>query len=173
MEHPDKEQSQTYEGCLCELHFFVLFVALDYFLLNTMAHDLFVAICQPWDYTVIMIPQICGVLLLVCWLLSILDSLLNGLLVLQLSFCSDMVIPHFFRESNQVLQHTCSEQFLKSPSAVFCILVSFISFTSILFSYSKILVSILRISSVRGKYKVFSSCGSHISIVSLFYGTRL
>ena len=111
MEHPDKEQSQTYEGCLCKLYFFVLFVALDYFLLNAMAHDLFVAICQPLDYRVIMIPQLCGLLLLVCWLLSILDSLLNSLLVLQLSFCADMVIPHFFRESNQVLQHTCSDNF--------------------------------------------------------------
>ena len=106
-----KSKAKPMKAVSASYTFFVLFVALDYFLLNAMAHDLFVAICQPLDYTVIMIPQLCGLLLLVCWLLSILDSLLNSLLVLQLSFCADMVIPHFFRESNQVLQHTCSDNF--------------------------------------------------------------
>lgn len=119
-------------------------------------------------------PQLCGLLLLVGWLLSVLNSLLTGLLVLQLSFCADMIIPHFFRESNQVLQHTCSDNFLNHLVLYFASgLVSFISFTSTLFFFSKILFSMLRISSVRSKYKAFSTHGSHISIVSLFYGTRL
>ncbi|XP_004384590.1 olfactory receptor 7A10-like [Trichechus manatus latirostris] len=164
----------TYEGCLIQMYFFMLFGVLDNFLLTVMAYDRFVAICHPLHYTVIMNPKFCGLLLLVSWLLSVLDSLLLVLMVLQLSFCTELEIPHFFCELNQVVQLSCSDTFLNDLVMYFtsAILV-IISPTGIFLSYSKIVSSILRISSAGGKYKAFSTCGSHLLVVSLFYGTSV
>ncbi|XP_045353016.1 olfactory receptor 7A10-like [Leopardus geoffroyi] len=164
----------TYEGCLSQMYFFMLFGVLDNILLTVMAYDRFVAICQPLHYMVIMNPKFCGILLLVCWLLGVFYSLLLDLLILRLSFCTDLEILHFFCDLKQVIQLACSDTFL-NDLAVYLVsgLLGVVPLTGILFSYSRIVTSILRISSVRGKYKAFSTCGSHLSVVSLFYGTCL
>ncbi|XP_004715534.1 olfactory receptor 7A10-like [Echinops telfairi] len=162
----------TYEGCLGQMYFFMLFGLLDNFLLTVMAYDRFVAICHPLHYTVIMNPKFCGLLLLVCWLLAFLDSLLHDLIVWQLSFCAELNIPHFFCELNQVVQLACSDTFLVDLVMYLAtVVLVIIPPTGIFYSYSKIVSSILRISSASGKYKAFSTCGSHLSVVSLFYGT--
>ncbi|KAM6216810.1 olfactory receptor 7C1-like [Rhynchocyon petersi] len=162
----------TYEGCITQMHFFILFGALDTFFLTVMAYDRFVAICHPLHYTVIMNPKFCGLLLLVSWLLSLLNSLLNGLMVLRLSFCTELRIPHFFCDLTQVVQLACSDTFLNSlVMYVATGLLGVGPLTGIFFSYIKIVSSILRISSAGGKYKAFSTCGSHLSVVCLFYGT--
>ncbi|XP_049499081.1 olfactory receptor 7A10-like [Panthera uncia] len=164
----------TYEGCLSQMYFFMLFGVLDNILLTVMAYDRFVAICQPLHYMVIMNPKFCGILLLVCWLLGVFYSLLLDLLILRLSFCTELEILHFFCELKQVIQLAYSDTFL-NDLAVYLVsgLLGVVPLTGILFSYSRIVTSILRISSVRGKYKAFSTCGSHLSVVSLFYGTCL
>ncbi|XP_006161121.1 olfactory receptor 7A5 [Tupaia chinensis] len=164
----------TYEGCLTQMYFFLVFAELDIFLLSVMAYDRFVAICHPLHYTVIMNPQLCGVALLAFWIFSILKSLLQILLALRLSFCTDMEIPHFFCEINQVVPLACSDS-LSSVIEMYLTagLMGVISFSGILYSYSRIVSSILRITSTRGKYKAFSTCGSHLSVVLLFYGTGL
>ncbi|XP_007956812.1 olfactory receptor 7A5-like [Orycteropus afer afer] len=164
----------TYEECITQMYFFMLFGALDSFLLTVMAYDRFVAICHPLHYKVIMNPKFCGLLLLTTWLLSVLDSLLHGLMVLRLSFCTDLEIPHFFCELNQVIQLACSDTFLNDlliqfSSGFLCV----IPLTGILYSYTKIVSFIVRIPSTGGKYKAFSTCGSHLSVVALFYGTTL
>ncbi|XP_007956810.1 olfactory receptor 7A5-like [Orycteropus afer afer] len=164
----------TYEACITQMYFFLLFAAFDHFLLTVMAYDRFVAICHPLYYTVKMNPKFCCLLLLTSWLLSVLDSLLNGLMVLQLSFCTELEIPHFFCELNQVIQLACSDTFLND--LVIYLLTGFLSvvpISGIIFSYTKIVSSIWGISSAGGKYKAFSTCGSHLSVVSLFYGTSL
>ena len=152
----------------------MLFGVLDNILLTVMAYDWFVAICQPLHYTVIMNPRLCGLLALVSWITSVLNSLLQSLMVLRLSFCTNSEIPHFFCELNQVIQLACSDTFLNDLMIYLTSgFLGVVPLTGILFSYSRIVTSILRISSVRGKYKAFSTCGSHLSVVSLFYGTSL
>ncbi|XP_006877573.1 PREDICTED: olfactory receptor 7A10-like [Chrysochloris asiatica] len=164
----------TYEGCLSQMYFFMMFGVLDNFLLTVMAYDRFVALCHPLHYTTIMNPKFCGILLLVSWSLSVLDSLLHGLMVLRLSFCTELEIPHFFCELNQVVQLACSDTFLNDLIMYFATAILVVlPPTGIFFSYSKIVSSILRISSARGKYKAFSTCGSRLSVVSLFYGTSI
>ncbi|XP_046952736.1 olfactory receptor 7A17-like [Lynx rufus] len=164
----------SYKGCLSQMYFFMVFAGLDTFLLTVMAYDRFVAICQPLHYMVIMNPKFCGILLLVCWLLSIFNSLLHDLLILRLSFCTDLEIYHFFCEVKQVIQLACSDTFLNDLGTYLASgFLGGFPLTVILSSYSRIVTSILRISSVRGKYKAFSTCGSHLSVVSLFYGTSL
>ncbi|XP_058579511.1 olfactory receptor 7A17-like [Neofelis nebulosa] len=164
----------SYKGCLSQMYFFMLFGVLDTFLLTVMAYDRFVAICHPLHYMVIMNPKFCGILLLGSWVLSIFNSLLHDLLILRLSFCTDLEIFHFFCELNQVIQLACSDTFLNDLMIYLTSgLLGVVPLTGILSSYSRIVTSILRISSVRGKYKAFSTCGSHLSVVSLFYGTSL
>ncbi|XP_075410634.1 olfactory receptor 7A5-like [Tenrec ecaudatus] len=164
----------TYEHCITQMYFFLLFAGLDNFLLAVMAYDRFVAICHPLHYMVIMNARSCGLLLLACCILSFLHSLLNSLLVLRLSFCTELKISHFFCELNQVIQLACSDNFLNVLVMYLTIvLLGGIPLTGILFSYTNIVSSILKIASVAGKYKAFSTCGSHLSVVSMFYGTGL
>ncbi|XP_035584515.1 olfactory receptor 7A10-like [Zalophus californianus] len=164
----------TYAGCLTQMYFFILFAGFDDFLLAVMAYDRFVAICHPLHYTVIMKPSYCILLVLVVWVMSVLNSLLESLTVLLLSFCTDVEISHFFCEINQVVQLACSDTFLNDMVMYFAtVLLGGGPLAGILFSYSKIVSSICGISSAQGKYKAFSTCASHLSVVSLFYCTIL
>ncbi|XP_048083192.2 olfactory receptor 7A5-like [Ursus arctos] len=164
----------TYPGCISQTYFSTLFAGWDDFLLAVMAYDRFVAICHPLHYTVIMNPHLCGLLVLVSWIMSVLNSLLQSLMLLQLSFCSEVEIPHFFCELHQMIQLACSDIFLNDTVLyVSTVLLAGGPLAGILYSYSKIISSIHRISSAQGKYKAFSTCASHLSVVSLFYCTVL
>ncbi|EHB14427.1 Olfactory receptor 19 [Heterocephalus glaber] len=164
----------TYKGCITQIYFFILFGVLDNFLLTVMAYDRFVAICHPLHYTVIMNHKLCGLLVLVSWITSALNSLLQSLMVLQLSFCTELKIPHFFCEINQVVLLACSDTFSNDMVMFFAAGLLFCGpLTGILYSYSKIVSSIRAISSAQGKYKAFSTCASHLSVVCLFYCTCL
>ncbi|XP_044110811.1 olfactory receptor-like protein OLF4 [Neovison vison] len=169
-----KSQVITYAGCITQMYFFTLFAVLDVLLLSMMAYDRFVAICHPLHYMVIMNPLLCGLLFLVSWIIGVLHSLLHTSMVLQLSFCTEVEIPHFFCELNQMIQLASSDTFLNNMVMYFAaMLLGGGSFLGILYSYSKIVSSICKISSAQGKYKAFSTCASHISVVSLFYFTSL
>ncbi|XP_026343889.1 olfactory receptor-like protein OLF4 [Ursus arctos] len=164
----------TYEGCITQIYFFLLFSSSDDFFLSVMAYDRFVAMCHPLHYTVIINPWLCGLLVLVSWIMSVLNSLLQSLMVLQLSFCTEVEISHFFCEPNQMIQLACSDNFLNDMVMYFLIvLLGGGPLAGILYSYSKIVSSIHRMSSAQGKYKAFSACASHLSVVSLFFCTSL
>uniref|UniRef100_A0A5F9DNR8 G-protein coupled receptors family 1 profile domain-containing protein n=1 Tax=Oryctolagus cuniculus TaxID=9986 RepID=A0A5F9DNR8_RABIT len=164
----------SYAGCITQMYFLLLFAGLDDLLLAVMAYDRFVAICHPLHYTVIMNPQLCVQLVLVSGIISALHSLLQSLMVLQLSFCTHLEIPHFFCELNQVIHSACSDTFLNDVVIyVAAVLLAVGPLAGILYSYSKIVSSIRAISSAQGKYKAFSTCASHLSVVSLFYCTCL
>ncbi|XP_007525846.1 olfactory receptor 7A17-like [Erinaceus europaeus] len=164
----------TYTGCVIQMYFFLLFAVLDIFILTAMAYDRFVAICHPLHYTVIMNPRLCGLMILLSWVMSALNSLLENLLLLRLSFCAQVEIPHFFCEFNKVLQLACSDTFPNDMVKYFVVvLMGGGPFAGILYSYSKIVSSIRKISSVQGKYKAFSTCASHLSVVSLFFCTSI
>nr|XP_009251170.3 olfactory receptor 7A17 [Pongo abelii] len=164
----------TYAGCITQMCFFVLFGGLDSLLLAAMAYDRFVAICHPLHYTVIMNPRLCGLLVLASWMIAALNSLSQSLMVLWLSFCTDLEIPHFFCELNEVIHLACSDTFLNDMGMYFAAgLLAGGPLAGILYSYSKIVSSIRAISSAQGKYKAFSTCASHLSVVSLFCCTGL
>ncbi|KAB0360555.1 hypothetical protein FD754_004711 [Muntiacus muntjak] len=164
----------TFEGCITQVYFFTLFVVLDILLLTVMAYDRFIAICHPLHYTVIMNPQLCGLLVLVSWVISVLHSLLENLMVLHLAFCTVLDIPHFFCELNQMIQLACSDTLLNNMVLYsVALLLAGGPLTGIFYSYSKIVSSIQGMSSAQGKYKAFSTCASHLSVVSLFYCTGL
>ncbi|XP_013977269.1 olfactory receptor-like protein OLF4 [Vulpes vulpes] len=164
----------SYAGCITQIYFLILFAVLDVFLLSVMAYDRYVAICHPLHYMVIMNPLLCGLLVLVSWIICILNSLLQSLMMLRLSFCTHLNIPHFFCELNEMVQLACSDTFLNNLVMYFAaLLLGGGPFAGILYSYSKIVSSIRGISSAQGKYKAFSTCASHLSVVCLFYCTML
>ncbi|XP_058146413.2 olfactory receptor 7A5-like [Dasypus novemcinctus] len=162
----------SYGGCLTQMSFFLFFSGFNDFLLAVMAYDRFMAICHPLHYTAIMNPQLCILLVMVCWILSALHSLLHSLMMLRLSFCSPLEIPNFFCDLNLMIQLACSDFFLNYIVMYSgAVVLGGGPLAWILFSYSKIVSSICVISSAQGKYKAFSTCASHLSVVSLFYGT--
>ncbi|EHB09583.1 Olfactory receptor 7A10 [Heterocephalus glaber] len=164
----------TYTGCITQIYFFLVFAELENFLLAMMAYDRFVAICHPLHYMVIMNPWISGLLILGSWIMSVLHALFQSFMALQLSFCTDLEIPHFFCELNQMVQIACSENFLDDFVMYFApVLLATGSLTGILYSYSKIVSTIHGMSSAQGRNKAFSTCASHLAVVSLFYGTGL
>ncbi|KAG5208624.1 hypothetical protein JEQ12_016189 [Ovis aries] len=164
----------TYEGCITQMYFYILFAGLDDILLSVMAYDRYVAICHPLHYMVIMSPQLCVLLVLISWVLIALYSLLHSLMVLRLSFCPVVQIPHFFCELSQMVQLASSDNFLNNIVMYFsAVLMGVGPFAGILYSYSKIVSCVCKITSAQGKYKAFSTCVSHLSIVSLFYFTAV
>ncbi|XP_071068901.1 olfactory receptor 7A10-like [Dasypus novemcinctus] len=164
----------TYTGCVTQMYFFMIFAGLDDFLLAVTAYDRFVAICHPLHYTAIMNPQICVLMILGSWVMTFIQSCLEEVMVLRLSFCTHAEIPHFFCELRQMVQLACSDTFF-NYLAMYLIagVMGGGPLCWILFSYSKIVSSIHAISSAQGKYKAFSTCASHLSVVSLFYCTSI
>ncbi|KAM6148326.1 olfactory receptor 7E178-like [Rhynchocyon petersi] len=164
----------SYEGCLTRMSFFMLFGCLDSLLLSAMAYDRFVAICHPLHYQVMMSPRLCGLLVLVSIFISVLVSQLHNSIVLQVTYFKDVEIAHFFCDPSQLLNLACSDV-VTNNIVMYSVgaLSGFLPILGILFSYSKIVSSILRVPSSDGKYKAFSTCGSHLSVVCLFYGTGL
>ncbi|CAH6779367.1 olfactory receptor 7A17 [Phodopus roborovskii] len=163
-----------YACCIIQMYFLLLFSGLDIFLLTVMAYDRYVAICHPLHYMVIMNTRRCGLMIIACWIIGVLNSLLHSFLALRLSFCTNLEIPHFFCELNQVVHHACSDTFLNDMVIyITAMLLAVGPLSGILYSYSKIVSSIRAISSAQGKYKAFSTCASHLSVVSLFYCTLL
>ncbi|XP_030191503.1 LOW QUALITY PROTEIN: olfactory receptor-like protein OLF4 [Lynx canadensis] len=156
----------TYEDCITQMYFFLLFTGLDNYILTVMAYDRFLAICHPLHYTGIMNPRLCGLLALVSWIMSVLHSFSQSLMVLQLYFCTHSLFLSF----NQMIQLACSDTFLNDTVMYFLtVLVAGGPLAGILYSYSKIISSIHRIPSAQGKYKAFSTCMSHLLVVSLLY----
>ncbi|EGW04561.1 olfactory receptor 1468 [Cricetulus griseus] len=166
------DPSIPYAGCLIQMYFLIVFGAMESFLLVVMAYDRYVAICFPLHYTTIMSPKVCMCLMVLCWVLAMLYSMLHTLLLARLSFCEKNVIPQFFCDISALLKLACDDIYINE-------LMIFISggfftdlpFLLIIVSYVQIVYSILKISSTRVIHKVFSTCGSHLSVVSLFYGT--
>ncbi|KAM4855457.1 olfactory receptor 7D4-like [Urocitellus parryii] len=164
----------SYRECLSQVYFYIIFLGVDNFLLTVMAFDRFVAICHPLNYTVIMNPRLCVLLVLLSWLIMFWVSLIQILLVKRLTFSMGTEIPHFFCELAQLLKVAGSDALINNIfTYVAGALLGVFPMTGILFSYSQIVSSLMRMSSMESKYKAFSTCGSHLCVVSLFYATGL
>ncbi|XP_076989405.1 olfactory receptor 1N2-like [Tamandua tetradactyla] len=167
-------QTIAYGGCLAQMHFFMTFGALDDFLLGVMAYDRYIAICRPLHYATLMSPLVCGLFLAACWLLTNLAALLHTLLTARLSFCAGNTLHHFFCDVLPLLQLSCSDT--QTNQAALLTVGSMIltaPLSLIILSYACIISTILRIPSSSGMQKAFSTCGSHLTVVFLFYGTAI
>ncbi|XP_027410293.1 olfactory receptor 1L4-like [Bos indicus x Bos taurus] len=169
-----KSKKVPFTQCLMQMYFFVACAITDSFLLAAMALDRYVAICHPLRYTTTMNPRRCLQLVTVSWLVSHLHSLTHTILMAHLSFCGPNIIHHFFCDVQPLLMLSCSDtslnELLAFTEGSFVIMSPFIFITV---SYVYITRAVLRVPSGRGRYKVFSTCGSHLTVVALYYGTAI
>ncbi|MBZ3885388.1 Olfactory receptor 18 [Sciurus carolinensis] len=164
----------SYVGCLTQMSFLIIFGCMDDLLLTVMAYDWYVAICHPLHYPFIMNPHLCVFFVFLSLLLSLLKSQLHNLIILQFAYFKNVDIYNFFCEPAQILNLDCSDSFVKNIVKYFVgAIFGLFPISVILFSYYKIVSSILQIPSPGGKYKAFSTCGSHLSVACLFYGTSV
>ncbi|XP_063115843.1 putative olfactory receptor 1F12P [Cavia porcellus] len=164
-------QSISYPGCLAQMYFCMMFANMDNFLLTVMAYDRYVAICHPLHYSTIMTQRLCASLVAIPWVIAILNPLLHTLMMARLHFCSDNVIHHFFCDTNSLLPLSCSNTSLNQLMVLAVVgLIFVIPSMCILVSYSRIISAVMKVPSVQGKLKAFSTCGSHLALVILFYG---
>ncbi|XP_072499078.1 olfactory receptor 1J4-like [Notamacropus eugenii] len=165
-------QTISYNGCISQMYFFIFFTDLDSFLLTAMAYDRYVAICHPLHYTTVMNQSLCSLLVVGSWILSCASSFSHTLLLDQLSFCAENAVSHFFCDLAALLKLSCSDTYL-NEMVMFTVgtIVIMLPLICVLVSYIHIVATILKIPSTKGTCKALSTCGSHLSVVFLYYGT--
>uniref|UniRef100_A0A8C6CR12 Olfactory receptor n=1 Tax=Moschus moschiferus TaxID=68415 RepID=A0A8C6CR12_MOSMO len=164
----------SYHLCATQLAFFIVFIISELFILAAMSYDRYVAICHPLLYTVIMSQRVCRALVAIPYLYSSFVSLLVTVTIFNSSFCGDNVISHFYCDSLPILSLLCSNT--HEIALIILVLSGFnliFSLLIVLVSYLLILSAIVRMSSAEGRQKAFSTCGSHLTVVTVFYGTLL
>ncbi|XP_046319944.1 olfactory receptor 8K3-like [Marmota monax] len=164
----------SYYLCATQLAFFILFIGSELFILSAMAYDRYEAIYNPLLYTVIMSQRVCYILVAFPYLYSTFVSLLVTIKIFTLSFCGYNVISHFYCDGLPLLSLLCSNT--HEIEVIFMILTYSNSISSLLVivvSYVLILLAILRMKSAEGRRKAFSTCGSHLTVVMVFYGTLI
>ncbi|XP_054419740.1 olfactory receptor 8K3-like [Pteronotus mesoamericanus] len=164
----------SYYFCAIQLACFLVFIVSEIFILSAMAYDRYVAICKPLLYPVIMSQRLCQLLVAVPYLYSTFVALLITVKIFNLSFCGYNVVRHFYCDSLPLLSLLCSNT--HEIEMIILILAGFDLISSLLIvlvSYLLILESILRMNSAEGRHKAFSTCGSHLTVVIVFYGTLI
>ncbi|XP_054544563.1 olfactory receptor 1J4-like [Talpa occidentalis] len=166
------DKSISFAACISQTYFLIWFGCFDNFLLAVMAYDRYVAICQPLHYTTIMRQELCVLLVAACWFFSNLHSLLHTLLLAGVSFCADNTIHHFFCDLTTLLKMSCSDISINELVIFYEGVVIVLSpFGGIVGSYIRIWTTVLREPSAKKFFKVLSTCGSHLLVVSLYCGT--
>ncbi|KAM4749013.1 olfactory receptor 2G3-like [Rhinophrynus dorsalis] len=166
------KKSISFEGCVAQMCIHLSLGGTECYLLLVMAYDRYVAICSPLHYTTIMHSVLCIKMSTGSWVGGLINSMIHTIFALRLPFCGPNVINHFFCEVPSVLELACMDTSINKTVIFFCaILVVIIPFFLILITYAYIILNILKISSSVGRKKAFSTCASHITVVTLFYGT--
>ncbi|XP_075404272.1 olfactory receptor 8K5-like [Tenrec ecaudatus] len=168
------KNSISYYECVMQMAFYLLFIISEFFILSAMAYDRYVAICNPLLYNVIMSPRVCHALVGITYLYSTFQSLMVTSMIFTSTFCGSNVISHFYCDTAPMQPLLCSNaQEIELLILVFSAINLISSLLIILGSYMFILMSIIQMNSAEGRKKAFSTCGSHLTVVTVFYGTLL
>ncbi|XP_036895908.1 olfactory receptor 10A3 [Sturnira hondurensis] len=161
----------TLSGCFAQMYFLLLFGGTECFLLGTMAYDRFAAICHPLSYPMIMNKSVFMKLVMFSWVSGIMVATVQTSWVFSFPFCGPREINHLFCETPPVLELACADTFwFEIYAFTGTILIVMVPFSLILLSYFRILFAILKMPSNTGR-QAFSTCASHLTSVTLFYGT--
>uniref|UniRef100_A0A8D0WBX7 Olfactory receptor 6C2-like n=1 Tax=Sus scrofa TaxID=9823 RepID=A0A8D0WBX7_PIG len=159
------DKTISYNACVAQLFFVILFGATEFFLLAAMSYGCYAAICKPLHYATIMNSRVCGWFVSCCWIadwLVIFPSLCLGL---NLEFCDSNIIDHFVRDTSPLLKISCSDTQLIEQ------LVLALAVLTDIMSYTYIIRTIIKFPSAQQKMKAFSTCSSHLIVVSITYGS--
>lgn len=169
-----EKQGVSVNGCIAQLWAFVFLAVTECYLLAAMSYDRYVAICKPLHYSVLMNFKVCLWLVGGSWIGSfVIDTVLLAF-ILQLSFCGHNVIEHFFCDFIPMMDLACSDASqVKLVSAVLTSISTMPPFILTIASYAHIITAILGIPSTTGRQKAFSTCSSHLIVVTVFYGTLI
>nr|XP_033781271.1 olfactory receptor 10A7-like [Geotrypetes seraphini] len=169
-----EDRSISFSGCALQMYFFFIFGSEECVLLGVMAYDRYIAICNPLRYSIIMSNKRCAFMALGSWIMSAVLQSGQITFVINLSFCNSNVIHHFFCDGLLVLRLACTETYLNNiirfSADVFFLVIPFLVIFS---SYIYILFTVLKMNSKEGRSKAFSTCSSHLAVVTLFYGTLM
>uniref|UniRef100_A0A8C3RST1 Olfactory receptor n=1 Tax=Chelydra serpentina TaxID=8475 RepID=A0A8C3RST1_CHESE len=168
----EEKKTISFGGCITQLFVLTSSLGTEVLLLTVMSYDRYVAICHPLRYVKLMSKEICIRLAVSVWAVGTINSFMNILLVLRLDFCGPNLIQHFFCEFPTILALSCSSTYLNEimmfMADIFLAMGNFLLTTV---SYSFIILTILKIRSSKGKQRAFSTCSSHLIVVTLYYAT--
>ncbi|XP_075408981.1 olfactory receptor 6C2-like [Tenrec ecaudatus] len=167
-----KDNTISYGACAIQVFFYILLGASEFFLLAAMSYDRYVAICKPLHYMTIMNNRVCTQLVVTCWLAGLLAVSPGLIMGLRLEFCDANEIDHFVCDYSPILKLSCTDTqaiaLLGVSSATFTLLVTL---ALVILSYAYILRTILKIPSAQQRKKAFSTCSSHMVVISISYGS--
>nr|XP_060636671.1 olfactory receptor 5V1-like [Anolis sagrei ordinatus] len=160
------------QSCLIQLYFLVAFLGVECLLLAVMAYDRYVAICHPLTYVLFMNKKLCTGLVATSWACGFLNAMLHTTMTAQLPFCASHEIENVFCDIPQLLKLSCQDTFLNQITLLVVTLLLGVSpFLCIMAFYIHIVGAILRIHTTQGRHKAFSTCSSHLIVVTIFYST--
>ncbi|KAM6159125.1 olfactory receptor 5J3-like [Rhynchocyon petersi] len=167
-----ERKSSTFSGCVLQSFFFAVYVTTEGILLSMMAYDRYVAIANPLLYTVIMTQRVCILMVLVSYLGGLINSITHTIGLLKLDFCGPNIVNHYFCDIPPLLRLSCSDAHTNEMLLlIFSGVIAMLTFIIVMFSYVRIIIAIQRIGSAEGRHKAFSTCASHLTAVTLFYGS--
>ena len=167
-----RRKTISVEGCLAQVFFVFVAAGTEACLLSVMAYDRYAAICHPLLYGQLMSTQLCVKLIVASWGLASLNSVVIVLLAVNLDFCEAQTIHHYTCELPSLFPLSCSDISINIDILICSILLHGLgTFLPVFFSYARIVSTILNISSTAGRRKAFSTCSSHFTAVSFFYGS--
>lgn len=167
-----ERETISFSACILQYFLFASLLTTEGFLLAAMAFDRYVAIVNPLTYTVVMTKLICVLLVLGSCLGGTITSLTHTIGLIKLSFCGPNVISHFFCDLPPLLKLSCSDTSMNELLLlVFSGVIAITTLLTVVLSYIFIVAAILRIRSAAGRHKAFSTCASHLTAVTLFYGS--
>ncbi|OCT98093.1 olfactory receptor 10A7 [Xenopus laevis] len=160
--------------CFLQFYFFGTSATTECFLLAVMSYDRYLAICNPLRYSSIMDEKRCHDLALCVWVIGLSATVGTIVLLCKLEFCGPNVIDHFFCDREPILKLSCSDTIMvRAQALVFSFIITLFPFAVILWSYASIILTILRMPTAVVRKKAFSTCSSHLMVVSMYYGTLI
>ncbi|XP_036599865.1 olfactory receptor 8A1-like [Trichosurus vulpecula] len=167
-----EENIISFPGCLTQFFFFGYFAVSECYMLAAMAYDRYVAICHPLLYHITMSQRVCFLLVAGVHIIGICGAFIHTSFLADLTFCRAKVINHYFCDILPILKLSCSNTYINEFLLVFNSGINvFLTTLSIFISYAFILSNILQIRSADGRAKAFKTCGSHVAVVAVFYGS--
>ena len=167
-----ERETISFSACIVQYFSFVSLLTAEAFLLAAMAYDRYMAIVNPLLYTAAMTRIVCVVLVIASCVGGVINSLTHTIGLLKLSFCGPNVIRHFFCDLPPLLKLSCSDASMNELLLlIFSGVIAVITFMTVVVSYIFIVAAILRIRSAAGRHKAFSTCASHLTVVTLLYGS--